>query len=396
LPGLQSQQLDFLRFFMASELRMAPVARARELETQLRRFPRGYRRRLRKVARASSRLGELMYTFPALAFVLAAGGQTSATRARAIKLVKDGRPLPEVAEAIGLPLWMRRLPPEAFTDTLASVPVGDEFGRRIVNHVPAKPGLTAMWLRWVLFGAQACGESLALWLAKQTVYQEDDAGKIPLLPLAAFAWFSQAEESMARRLIAKPWHGNMRFGAAVEACSEWLERVVFDCCHDSGFKSGNWFKAQNVCGYRFMPLLTPDGLMEEGEKMRNCVASYIHKASSGACLIYSIQRGGQRLATMEIAPRRLGPAIVQLLAAGNAAAHNDVWKAANLWLSQQGGYPPVGRDWIAQVPLKPSRWEAVWRPYVQARPASGASLAEPSMRTLVDLRRDIRALARLA
>ncbi len=381
---------------MASELRMAPVAHACELETQLRRFPRGYRRRLRKLARGSSRLGELMYTFPALAFVLAAGGQTSAARAKAIRLAKEGRPLPEVADAFELPLWMRRLPPEAFTGAFANVPVSEEFGRRIVNHVPAKPGLTAMWLHWVLFGAQACGESFALWLARQTIYQEDDAGKIPLLPLAAYAWFSEAEAGIARGLIGKPWHGNMRLGAAVEVCRDWLARVIFDCCHDSGFKSGNWFKTQNACGYRFVPLLTPDDLKEEGERMRNCVATYIQKAASGACLIYSIQHGGQRVATMEVAPRRLGPAIVQLRAASNAAAHNDVWNAANLWLSRQGGYPPVGRDWIAQVPLKPSRWEAVWQPYVQAHPALGASLAEPSMLTLVSLRRDMNALARLA
>jgi hypothetical protein len=381
---------------MAGQPRLA-AAHARELETQLRRFPRGYRRRLRKLARGSSRLGELIYTFPALAFVLAGGGgRTPAGCGEAIKLVKDGRPMLEAAAVAGLPGWTRRLPPEAFTETLAGVPASEEFGCRIVNSIPGKPAVTAMWLRWVLSGTAACGESFALWLAKQTIYQADDAGKMPLLPLAAYAWFSRADEGPAHGLIGKPWHGNMRFGAAVEACQDWLERVILDYCHDGGLRSGGWFKTQKVCGYRFTPLLAPDDLREEGEMMRNCVATYIPKAARGDCLIYSIRRGGQRVATLEAGPRGGRPAIVQLLAAGNTAAGQDIWRAAERWLSKQGEYPLIARDSIAQVPIRPSRWEAVWRPYWQARPAFKACVAEASMRTLVSLRQDMNALARLA
>jgi hypothetical protein len=239
------------------------------------------------------------------------------------------------------------------------VRVSDAFGCRIVNHIPARPALTAMWLRWVLSGAEASGESFALWVAKQPVYQEEDSGRVPLLPLAAYAWFSEAGDRVARGLTGKPWHGNMRFDAAVDACRDWLERVVFHSCNAGAFKSGGWFRTQTVQGYRFVPLLTPDDLREEGGAMKNCVASYISKATRGACLIYSIRRGGQRIATVEIVPRGPAPAIAQLFAAGNTAAGKEVWSAAQSWLSGQGAYPPMARDWIAQVPLVPSRWEAV-------------------------------------
>ncbi len=380
---------------MACQPRLSPAAHARELETQIRRFPRGYRRRLRKLARGSSRLGELLYTFPAAAFLLAAGGRTPCARAEAIKLIKDGRPLLEVAAVLELPFWMRRLPPEAFTDAFKGEPVSEEFGRRVINHIPAKPFLTAMWLRWVLSGASACDESFALWLAKQNIYQEDAGAGIPLLPLAAFAWFSRADNGAARSLICLPWQGNMRFGLAVEEARRWLERIIFDYCRDGGIGNGGWFKTREAGGYQFVPLLAAGDLQGEGVKMNNCVATYIPKAASGACLIYSIRRGGQRVATVEVAPCRGVPAIVQLLAAGNTKAGEDVWRAAKGWLSKQGEYPFIAKDSIVQVPIRPSRWEAVWRPYWQTRPAFQARL-EPSMRTLAGLRQDLNALARLA
>jgi hypothetical protein len=295
-----------------------------------------------------------------------------------------------------LPLWMRRLPPEAFTEALGEVPGDDGFSRRIVNEIPKEADRAAMWLRWVLFAAESCDESFALWLAKQKIYQAEDTGKLPLLPLAAYAWFSREEHVPARGLIAKPWHGNIRFATAVEEMRSWLERIILGYCRDGSGKNGCWFKTRKGCGYRFTPLLTPDDLREEGQKMNNCVATYAAKVASGACLIYSIRRGSQRVATMEIARGQRTPVIAQLLAAGNTQASEDVWRAANSWLSKQGEYPIAARDAIAQVPVVPGRWQAIWRPYWESKPRFKACLAEPTMRTVVDLRQDMNALARLA
>jgi hypothetical protein len=381
---------------MACQPRHAPVAYVHEFETQIRRFPRGFRRRLRKLVRGSSRLGELLYTFPGLAFVLAVGGRSHAARGQAIQLVKEGRPLSDAAIALDVPLWMRRLPPEAFSGPFGSVPGSEEFGRRIVNEIPSKPDEAAMWLRWVLLAAECCDENFALWLAGQKIYQADDSGKLPLLPLAAFAWFSRGEHGPGRGLMGRPWHANMRFGAAVEEMRTWLERIILDYCRDGGSRNGSWFKTRKACGYRVTPLLSADELRDEGDKMNNCVATYVPKVASGACLIYSIRRGGQRVATMEIAPRQGAPAIVQLLAAGNMNAGEDVWRAANGWLSKQGEYPMVAHGAMAQMPVIPNRWEAIWRPYWEARPSFKAYLVEPSMRTLVYLHQDMNALSRLA
>lgn len=380
---------------MVSEPPLAPVAHAGELETQIRRFPRRYRRRLRKLARGSSRLGQLLYTFPALAFMLAAGSRPVAAREQAIKLVKDGRPLVEAAAAADLPVWMRRLPPEAFTEPLGVVPAGEEFGRRIVNDIPVKAQATAMWLRWVLSGAETCDEVFALWLARQSIYTADDAERMPLLPLAAFAWASRSD-GVARGLVQRPWHCNMPFASAVEEMRRWLERVIFDYCHGGAVGHGNWFRPRKVYGYRFIPLLTPEDLREEGDRMSNCVATYIAKVATGACLLYSIRLDGRRLATMEIIRGERAPAIMQLLAAGNSEAGEDIWRAARNWLAGQGEYPKARAELTPSMLLMPARWEAIWRPYWEARPSSKVRIAVPSAQTLVNLRQDMSALIRLA
>jgi hypothetical protein len=381
---------------MGSLPRQAPAARAGELETEIRRFHRRYRRRLRKLVRASSRLGQLLFTFPAVAFVLAAGGRPHAARAQAIEFVKDGRPLAEAAAALGLPLWLRRLPPEAFTEALGTIPSSEAFDRAIVNLIPSRPESTAMWLRWVLFGAEACTESFALWLARQSIYERDDAGRTPLLPLAAFAWFSQEGGRPASGFIKTPWHDIVRFGAAVVDARIWLERVVFGYCQDTSVRNGSWFRTKTVGDYRFVPLLMPEELSEEGDRMNNCVATYAAKVVTGSCLIFSVRRGEQRVATLEVARRQGGaPFICQLLAAGNTDVPEEVRRASTVWLGRQGAYPSAMGDALAEMPIISSRWEAIWTPYAQAKPYLKVRLEEPG-RMLASLRDDMNALARLA
>ena len=254
-----------------------------------------------------------------------------------------------------------------------------------------------MWLRWLLFASEACDESFALWLAGQSVYQAEEAGKLPLLPLAAFAWFSRQNSGPARGLIRWPWHRTYRIlNAAIDEMRAWLERVILDYCRDGGDRHGAGSRRARPAATAFTPLLTAEELQDEGDRMRNCVATYIEKAAAGHCLIYSIRRGGQRIATMEVAPRGGMPVITQLLAASNSAAGEEVWTAARSWLSYQGAYPAGVRHSIAQTAVIAGRWDAVWRPYCEERPRFAARLTEPSLRTLVDLRQDTAALARLA
>ena len=62
------------------------------------------------VARRHIRLAELSLSFPALLAALT-WPRAALDRGRIMEMVIDGLPLPDVAEAAQVPLWLRRMPP---------------------------------------------------------------------------------------------------------------------------------------------------------------------------------------------------------------------------------------------------------------------------------------------
>lgn len=86
----------------------------------------------------------------------------------------------------------------------------------------------------------------------------------------------------------------------------------------------------------------------------------------GACLIYSIRRGNDHVATMEIRPdlRRKGdPFIAQLRGSENYDVDIDVQNAVEKWLSRQGSYPFLGTKVSGPMPYSEDRWANLWSPF---------------------------------
>lgn len=381
---------------MAGHIGQAAMTHACEaLDVRIRRFPRCYQRRLRKLVKGSKQLRDLLYSFPAAAFVLAAGNRTPDARGRALRLTKDGRPLAEIAAALELPLWVRHVPPEAFAYPFGGLPDDIAFNRQIANLIPKAEGAEPSWLHSVGFLAESGSNDLALWFAKQRVRLVLPENSNPLLPLAAFAWFSMRKAGPGFGLIEKPWHRQMKFSEAASLARAWFARIILEYCMENKPDYGDWFKERKACGYRFLPLQTPEELREEGERMANCVGSYAGKVASGACLIYSIRRGGKRVATMEITPfsdQKHNGRIAQLERAGNTGADEPLRHAAKTWLAKRGAYPFVVADHIMQFRIHEGRWRILWGPFCEAKPEIGGSLHNPTPETLARMNRDLKAL----
>ena len=92
---------------------------------------------------------DLLFSFPGLGFALATGFGSVAERAEAFELIDSGQSLKAAAEVIGLPWWMRRLPPEAFCEPLRGWPRSAEFARVIVQHIPEERQRAMHWFRRV-------------------------------------------------------------------------------------------------------------------------------------------------------------------------------------------------------------------------------------------------------
>lgn len=393
---------------MTSEL-LAGVAKApldacaREpLEARLAHYDREYRRALRNLARRSREFGDLLYTFPGAAMALVGGRAPAAGRKQAERMLDDGRPLAEVAKALGLPMWLKRLPPEAFDGPPGAVPDGQDFACRIVNHLPRSVGESAAWLRLVTFGAEACNPAFALWLAQRPFEGQAPEGGPRLVPLAAYAWFSGQGNAQARKLMAWPWHKKMAFANAASELNAWIERLVLGYCVEGAGAPQSWPQSAQMDNYCFAPLYSLQELSDEAKVMRNCLANYAAQAAAGHCLIYSIRRDGVSVANMEVRLDRYGRLVItQLLGAGNAQSSPDVKWAAEVWLARQTAFKmalrkPTGTDAWEQLQILAHRWEKIWRPYLEAKPQYAKLLGTPCRVTLLRLRNDAKALAQWA
>ena len=115
-----------------------------------------------------SRIADLAASFPALLFALAVP-RPGLDPAPALARVIDGRGLAEVAVAADLPMWLRKVPPEALTRPIMRLPDGELFRRQIANHLPRSPKLAPTWLQAVADVADFAHEAAAVWVARELV-----------------------------------------------------------------------------------------------------------------------------------------------------------------------------------------------------------------------------------
>ncbi len=355
----------------------AQLKNAGSLEAQIRRFEQSYRKRLRRIAGLSPRLADLVFSFPACAFALVSDYGTSSERAEAIRLVKAGASLKAVAEALGLAYWTRKLPPETFIQPLGKLPDGPEFSRRVAGLVPEDAANVGIWLSAVCLAAEACDEEFAVWVAGKKAFAASGGylGSEALFPLAAYAWFSSSGGSVAARaMVERPWQKNFAFGSAAQLARDWIDRIASEAVPTLKRRGPGRYSLRNGSGgYAMVALMSRAELFDEGRVMDHCAASYAGLVESGQCLIFSVRSGQQRIATLEIRRMRGGRrefGIVQLMGPQNRPVARPVAEAVQSWMVRHAQNPLVGaRRGGAIQPVDPKRWNAIWDPYLEAKPA---------------------------
>jgi hypothetical protein len=372
---------------------------AQEIEVQVRRYAVRFRRPLRRLAEASPRFADLLFSFPAACAGVVTARISLDAAADAGRLVLTGAPLAEVAAALRLPLWLRRLPPEVFDRALPAricARASDaEFAWHIVNLVPERKD-TNGWLHWVLTARAICGDEFAVWIAGQSIFgSRRPPPPNALLPLAIFVWFSHHPELAAARLLGARWAAKMGIDRAAYLTRRWLYRVLHDLCLALPASRRVWAQPRQVQGFEFVPLLTSDALADEGVRMRNCLATYTVNVIHGVCRLYSVRCGGASIATMDVrnVPGSGLPAIAQLLAPGNTRAPSEVHEAARAWLTLQFRDACMTAEFNWGTPSDTAFQEHVWQPYASALESSGLRGLPPP--TVISLLQDIGSLCAL-
>jgi hypothetical protein len=336
------------------------------LENLALRFAPAARREVRRLLRSSPRMADLGVVFPGALFALASRRGPAAQRLNALALIESGAQLKAVARVLDLPMWLRRLPPEAFEDVLPDLPKGEAFARRIATRLPKSAAESAFWLRAVAFGARACDEDFAIWIAEQPIFMDGGDAEKLLIVLAAYAWFSRKPDAAGHQLIVVPWRPEIAFDTALCAAKSWFNRVRLVLQLPRGALNDPWLKPAAAQGFTFEPLLSHDDILAEAQAMQNCADQYAERLIREKCRLFSVRRNGQRVATLEIGShqREAGVlAINQLKARHNMAATADVWQAAYAWMACQPGLKRIPPLAVPERSWDQTAWQTLIRPY---------------------------------
>jgi len=361
-----SQASKLLRRRPVPQQTTEPSRISDEWEGYVGRFTYPVRREVRRLMRSSARLVDLAMVFPGAMYLLASKKRPLDVRRATIALVEEGAPLKAVARALDLPLWLRRLPPEAFQKAIDDLPSGENFTRRVANRLPAAPSHSAFWLQSVAFGAKACNEDFALWLADQAVFAEQGNPDQLFGVLAAYAWHSRAAQTRAHTLIVVPWRPEIAFDTALCAAKSWLNRMRLVLQLGPGVISDPWLSGGQVRGYTFVALLDRMEILAEARAMQNCADQYAERLADDRCRLFSVRRDREHVATLEIGPhsREAGMlAITQLKGRHNMAAPLDVWQAAYAWLAAQSGLRRLPPRLPPDRRLDDEAWAQLMAPY---------------------------------
>jgi hypothetical protein len=357
---------------MTSNLLRAPrrvAARSDMVERQLRRYHSRFQGVVRALAMRHSRIADLAASFPALLFALAVP-RPGLNPEPALTRVIDGLTLVEVAAAADVPMWLRKLPPEAFVRPIMRLPDGDLFRRQIANHLTRSPKLAPTWLQVVADVAELAHETAAVWIARELVREPRRVNPARLRLISLWSWFSVQPATLGRELIDRPWTPSMRIDPALAAAGDWRTNIALHVNLGAQPITDMWLQAGRVAGYDFQPLNSIPTIVEEADALGNCLRTYGSNLAHNRSRLWSVQRDGERIATLRVASRYHDPLpnIVELRGAGNTEVQRDLWWAARQWLHMHdlSQIDMALRKW-GTAPLDRATWLSLWRPYWLAK-----------------------------
>jgi hypothetical protein len=350
---------------------VAGDARLRDptIHAALRRFPQHVRGAVEGVAALDARLADLAVAFPAVLFALAVPSDNADPWSGILATV-EGRKLADLARIVGVPMWARRLPPEAFDKPRGPLPDGTDFALKIANHLP-KPDNASAWLDAVFEAAMVADPDTALWVASLT----SEIPSYTFKRTCLWVWFSRRPGTLGHRFAqADRWSPGLQTNEASVRARRWAERCDFFVDVGEDGAANGWFAPVTVDGYTFRPLTTLADVSSAARLMKNCALNYGSCIADGNARLWLVSSGPHVAAMVEL--RRVSGAgapyavIGQVRGVGNRAVPRTLQAAVYRWWSEQTedalapGPSPIG-DLLGTPQY--ARYRALWRPYLAAK-----------------------------
>ena len=303
------------------------------------RFDSQFREEIARLTKRSKVFEDLLQSFPGLLIAIVSEYGDEKNRRNAQRKLVTGGKLREAAKIFGVPWWLRKLPPEAFTESLKLLPDTEQFSRQISNLIPENTAEIPEWFRSVSRANEICHEKFALWVAKRPVfYKNPDNENYPLELVAAWAWHADQPHTEGFELLKKHWHPRMNSYMAIEEAKSWYNRSKMAILFGETELEDTWLSGGEACGYRFSPLRTASDFFAESEKMNNCLDQYADHLKFGDIRVFSVWKDQTRVANIEIGAHeddRSIPTIEQVRGPQNSRVSPEVWRAAYAWIGSQ-------------------------------------------------------------
>jgi hypothetical protein len=306
-------------------------------DPQWRTFPADYLARIGKLAETSPALDDLAASFPALLFALATDYGTPERRRACLDAILAGEKLKTAAQSLGLPYWLRRLPPAALTGPLPALPDDPDFALAVVPAIPKTPDAMLPWLDFISLAHRLAGRDVCLWLARHARLVPPAAPYNDALWVLAWAFYAKRPDTLAGRIQRRPWTPRVGPRSARDETANWRKRIEGLLALGSGFPD-TWFADGSAMGFDFVALRGPEDLFAECTSMRNCLDLYALRLGHMRSRIFSVRSRGKPVATLELGLRsdEVGvPFIVQLRGIGNRRAGPAIWQAVHAWMGSQ-------------------------------------------------------------
>lgn len=344
------------------------AARSKLVERRLAQFQPQVRARVRSVAAMHPRLADLALSFPALLFALAVP-RAGYARALVCEQVIAGAPLRDVAAMTGLPLWLRKLPPEGFRKPLPMLPGGDMFNRQVLNHVPKSSKKIADWLAAIGEATALSDDVTGLWVAREWPRRPKRRRVNSLHWISLWSWYARHVPEDPCKLDVV-WSPSLAMQYANNLASQWRQNVQLYVELGDDAVRDTWFESATVGEIDIVPLRTFVDIRDEALAMKHCVRTYGSYLADNSTRLWSMRRNGDRIATFELylPSESPFPNLIQVKLEGDKPAPEGLWRIARAWLQSQSQSRFNARyDYNRRAPVNVKAWQKMWKPYWLAK-----------------------------
>jgi hypothetical protein len=266
-------------------------------------------------------------------------------------LVEAGAPLHHIAEAMNIPMVLRKLKPRVAGWGLGAAEIAARDPHLFHACLPDSLPHAKLWL-WAIHHADHLGgPEFVEWTAIHCLEISNDVEVVRATLTDLSHWVEASRPDIitgrtidgrplvGRQFVTRPFSADMSLKTVMKLSAEWHEAVANNMDGPDRPFPTPWCDAGQSGGYEIIPIASSGELYREGRAMHHCAGTYEDEVQKGRRYLYSVREKGQRIATLELIRRSDQICIGQLRGPCNARVPNAVEQAVRVWLHVQAFDP---------------------------------------------------------